>query len=281
METDNKFQPERPAFLAKAPVLWKWLSGLLAFVVIIIFWVLAARGFSRDLLPGPNVIVQRIYENWIADPMISMVSGRSAGIGYHTVQTILRFSRYLSCGIIIGCLFMVAVCLERRSEQILRLLTWIANPIPPLLLLPVVHAAGCRTAVLEWIGGIFYPALAFISIGIGTLDGKNKPLELLARQAGAARLWIAIHVRWPMVESAVLPALKTHGTFTLGLTIVIEWMLAPNGLGQVMKYSLSFNSGALLLSTVVLVVIIAAIYEVLIQIIINLRLHWKIRSHAF
>ncbi len=130
-------------------------------------------------------------------------------------------------------------------------------------------------------GGIFYPTLAFLSIGLGTLDDKISPLEFLMRQAGAGRIWLATHVRWPTIESALLPALKTHGVFTLGLTIVIEWMLAPNGLGRAAKYALSFNSGSLLLSAVVLVVSIAAIYEALIHTFVTVRLRWKVNSKAF
>ena len=48
-----------------------------------------------------------------------------------------------------------------------------------------------------------------------------------------------------------------------------------------MKYALSFNSGALLLSAVVLVVLIACIYEALIHTFITLRLRWNVNSQAF
>ena len=155
-------------------------------------------------------------------------------------------------------------------------LTWIANPIPPLLLLPIVHAAGCQTGMLEWIGGIFYPALASLSIGLGAIDTtESSALGFLMKKAGAGRIWLAVHVSWPAIELALLPALKTHGAFTLGLTIVVEWMLAPNGLGRVMKYAISFNSGSLLLSAVVVVVIIATLYEAFIQVIVAIRFRWR------
>lgn len=281
MGADNSFQPDRPVFITQKPTLWRWLSSFLAFGAVMVFWSLGSETLSRDLVPGPIVIVQKLYESWQSDPMITMVSGQSKGLGYHTMQTALRFLRYLSAGLVLGSLLLFFACFEKRSTEVLKLLTWVANPIPPLLLLPVIHAAGCPTSVLEWTGGIFYPTLAFVSIGLGTFDDKISPLEFLMKQAGAGPLWLASHVRWPAIESALLPTLKTHGAFTLGLTIVVEWMLAPNGLGRVMKYAISFNSGALLMAAVVLVVLIARIYETLIQVFVTLRLRWKVNSEAF
>jgi ABC-type nitrate/sulfonate/bicarbonate transport system permease component len=281
MNANSSFQPDRPAFLVAAPDLWRWLSSLFAFLAIVAVWGVVAETLSRDLLPGPIMILRRICESWQTDPMITVVSGQPAGLGFHTWQTALRFLRYLSAGLVLGCVLLFLACLHKRSAWIMRLFTWIANPIPPLLLLPIIYAAGCPTAVLEWTGGIFYPALAVLSLGLGTLDDKVSSLEFLMKQAGAGPLWLTAHVRWPAVEAALLPTLKSHGAFTLGLTIVVEWMLAPNGLGRVMKYALSFNSGTLLLSAVMLVVLVATVYEVLIQFFVTVRLRWKANSHAF
>jgi ABC-type nitrate/sulfonate/bicarbonate transport system permease component len=263
-----------------APQLWRWLSSLLAFLAILAMWSLTATALSRGLVPGPLVVIRSLCESWQTDPMITTVSGQASGLWFHTYETMFRFFRYLSSGLIVSCLFLLVACFEKRTIPILRQLTWIANPIPPLLLLPIVHAAGCPAAILEWTGGIFYPALAFLSIGLGSFDNNISSLELLMQQAGARRIWLTAHVRWPAVEFALLPSLKTHGAFTLGLTVVVEWMLAPTGLGRVMKYALSFNSGALLLSAVVLTVMIATIYEGLIDILVTMRLRWKVNSAA-
>lgn len=272
-----------PQFLPRTPLRgriadrwWSVIAIIITFALLVACWELVAKMIGSSLIPGPVQVGRKIGESWHSDPLIKSASGMDFGLGFHCLKTVLRFARFMLCGFVAASAVLALAFLSNAVRGVAQEVSWLANPIPPLLLLPILYASGWKSSGLEWSAGAFYPALAAVSIGLAPEAAAYRDLATLMRQAGAGKFWIATHIHWRVLEENLLPALKSHGAYTIGITVVIEWMFAPNGLGQVMKYALVFNSGALLMATIVLIGAITILYEGAVDLLIRFRFRWKL-----
>lgn len=273
MELPAKFLPARPRQLRGAPVIWSAAAWLIAAAILVGFMHFTAPQLGGRLLPGPAAVIERLHEGWTEDRVLSLVAGRPLGLAQLAGVTAVKFVKFLACGVAIGIGVLLLAALSERLRVVLRECVWLCNPVPPLLAIPLLHAGGCTTAQVEWIGGSFYPALAAVSIGLGAIETVPASLDFMVRQAGASRTWRLFNLQWPMIEATILPSFRVHGSYSLGILLVLQWLLS-DGLGRGMKHAMSSNDGALLLACVVLAVAVAAAYEVAMQSVIALRLRW-------
>jgi ABC-type nitrate/sulfonate/bicarbonate transport system permease component len=250
--------------------------SLAAVSILILAWNLAAIFFHSSFLPTPVSVTRRLIEGFWNDPIITASSGVSAGIGRHLLSTALRSISFVAIGIATASLLLLFATCSSELRRMLTTSARIANVVPPFLALAIAHAMGLRSVFVEAAGGSFYATLSLVSVGIAAIDKIPSQHLFLARAGGASQWWTAtrIYARW--IEVECLLSIKSVASFTLGITVLIEFLLAPNGVGRVLKFALSFNSAELMLASLLGLVVLGTTIDLALGLFVQRRLRWML-----
>ena len=89
---------------------------------------------------------------------------------------------------------------------------------------------------------------------------------------------------WDVQVPAVLPellgALRVTSVMSLGIAIVVEYMVSPQGIGRVMKFAISYSSVDLILVGIIWAIAIAYLIDFILVLIFAYVLRWSTRGKA-
>ncbi len=237
-------------------------------------WSAVANVLHSNYLPTPGLVLRRLIEGFWNDPIIAASSGVTAGLGGHLLATASRCVLFMLVGAAVASISLFAATCCREIRMIMRALLPTANSLPPFLVLAIAHALGLRSIFVEFAGGSLFAAISLTAVGIAAIEKVPLQHLFLARAAGASRWWIGtrVYLRW--IEAECLLSVKSIASISLGVTVVIEFLLAPNGIGRVLKFALSFNSADLLLAGLLALVAFGTLMELTLGFVVRRRLRW-------
>ncbi len=221
---------------------------LLPPLIIAVAWEAAAFLGGGQFVPHISALVLAILGSFQRNPIIEAEGGGTLGYAPHIWATMKLFLTSFVFGA--GAAFFASVLcfpwlLLRRTFHA-ALGPW--HVVPPLIVIPLSFTFFGPSTLMFYLTIAFYAFVATAIYVLAALRDVSPKYINMARVAGAGRVWIAWKVRAPSALPVLIGPLKVVASFTLGVTIVVEFLAAPEGIGRVMKFAMSFNSATLILT---------------------------------
>lgn len=246
------------------------------FVALAAFWQICAIAVGPDKCPGIDQTLVTMCNSLFHEPIIEAQGGGANGFSPHILATLAGFTSGIACGI--GAGFLTTLCMTQFKP-----LLYLLEPcleffrvLPPLLVIPfAIILCGSQHNTLECFTVGIYSAF---SMAIYTLNAlKNIPpnYKHLARLLGANWLRSTVDVHIPAIMPEVLGAVRVTATISLGIAVVVEYLAAPQGIGRVMKFAISYSRLDLIMVGVVWVVLFALAVDIIIAVVFRSLLKWS------
>ncbi|HEY9773384.1 MAG TPA: ABC transporter permease subunit [Planktothrix sp.] len=250
-----------------------WNTGLIVTAAGV--WQLCAHVLGPSRLPDILQVGSALVNSFQQDPIIAAQGGGSHGYSVHILATMRNFL----CGMVPGSLagFTLAMVMSRS-----RIIYSFCEPIvefvrtlPPLLVVPfavLLVQSGC--ALVAVTVGIYSGLMTCIY----TLDAiGNVPdnYRYLAGLLGAGSLRVMKDIEIPALLPELTGGLRVTAALGLGICIVTEYMAAPDGIGRVMKFALSYASVELILVGVIWVVVLSLLTDAAISLCFRSANSWS------
>lgn len=238
------------------------LPALATGLIVGLWWgITEALSVPEYLVPGPQVVVQRLIEFW---PFLLEQTWVTLG------ETVAGFI----LAILVGVPVAMAIARSKVLEYMLYPLLLALNAIPKVAIAPIL---------VVWMG--FGPApkvfmvvlLCFFPIVLSTVAGlRSTPSELveLSNSLDSREYQEFIKIRFPWALPQIFTGLKTAISFAVIGAVIAEFVGASKGLGFVIVQSGSSANTALAFAAIALLAIISIVLFYLIAMIERLVLPW-------
>ena len=186
---------------------------LLGFLLIHLFWLLAALLLDTRVVPSPAAV----YANF----------GRvlSGGLFRHVGASLWRVGLGLSLSLLLGVPLGVLMARSTRWGRLLSPLVYFSYPVPKTALLPVamlLFGLGDGSKVLIMVLTILFPVLVAARDGAAAVAPGLYAVALSAGAGQGALLW---HITLP----AILPALFTSLRVSMGTALAVLFLVEAYG----------------------------------------------------
>jgi ABC-type nitrate/sulfonate/bicarbonate transport system permease component len=243
-----------------------------------VFWQSCSVIVGANRCPGIFQTLTTLVQSLFQEPIIEAQGGGSDGFCPHLLATIAGFSGGFTGGIIIGYLVALAMAQFKPLSLLIEPALEFFRALPPLLVIPfAILLCKSNDSLQAFTVGIY----SAFSICVYTLNAiANIPPNYLdlAKLLGAPRLRSVLDVQVPAIMPELLGALRVTAALSLGISVVVEYMAAPQGLGRVMKFAISYSRIDLIMVSAIWVVLIALLVDAAISLIFKLSLHWTKRQ---
>jgi len=252
--------------------------SVLPILYVAALWELGAFLLGPQRLPDILQTINTFISSFSSDPIISAQGGGEQGFYPHVVATVTNFFGGFLIGV--GGGFLIAVLMAQNPVllYLLQPVLGFLRVLPPLLVIPFMILFFQSSEALV---AFTVAAYSSFSVCVYTLNAlRNIPSNYLslARFLGANRLRAIIDVQIPAVMPELLGGMRVVAALGLGISVVVEFMAAPMGIGRVMKYALSYSRVDLILVATIWVVLIAFSVDAIIQFVFSMVLKWTVRD---
>ncbi len=199
---------------------------LITVLAVLAIWQLAALAINRPLLPTPVLVAQALWRE--------LVSG---DLGAHFLSSLWRVLASTFLAIVTAAPLGMILGQSQRLNSLLSPAIYLANPIPKVVLVPIVllfFGIGDLPKII-----IIYLILFFqILVLVRDQAAAIRP-ELIqsVRSLGAGRRALFRFVYFPASVPAVLTALRLSVGTAVAVLYVAELFATQRGLGYFIYYS--------------------------------------------
>lgn len=185
----------------------------------------------------------------------------------------------VACGVAIGTAAGIALggvlfawpVWRRAMEPMLESL----RVIPPLILIPLVLVLLGPIEAAQVVVCATYAALSMLVHTLNALNNVPRAYWINARMHRASRWQTLRTVALPAALPELLAGIRISLALALGIVIVSEYLGAPDGIGRVLKFTLSFARVDLLLVGLAWAVLIGLLFDQIFARILLKRARWR------
>jgi len=247
-------------------------APLVAFVAV---WQFLSILLGQDILPRPAEVVQLWATHALDDAVIRSQGGGNYGFLPHAALTMARVAGGVAIGtatgiVLAGVLFQWSSW-RRGIEPLLESL----RVIPPLILIPIVLVLLGPTEPAQVVVCAVYAAMSMMVHTLNALRNVPGSYWVIAHMHHASRWQTLQTVALPAVLPELLGGIRISLALGLGIVIVSEYLGAPDGIGRVLKFTLSFARVDLLLVGLVWAALIGVLFDQVISQALMRRNRWR------
>jgi ABC-type nitrate/sulfonate/bicarbonate transport system permease component len=245
---------------------------LIAFVAA---WQLLSVMLGQDILPSPAEVARLWVTHALDDAVIRSQGGGDHGFLPHAGLTMARVAGGVTIGTVTGVAMGGALfewsAWRRAVEPLLESL----RVIPPLILIPLVLVLLGPTETAQVVVCATYAALSMLVHTLNALRNVPRAYWVIAHMHRASRWQRLRTVALPAALPELLGGIRISLALGLGIVIVSEYLGAPDGIGRVLKFTLSFARVDLLLVGLVWAVLIGLLFDQVFSQILLRHIRWR------
>ncbi|PWU00342.1 MAG: hypothetical protein C5B53_04235 [Candidatus Melainabacteria bacterium] len=264
--------------VGKKHLLLRALEITAAVIVILIAWQIASLCFGSERVPSISHTLSMTISSFGKDPIIEAQGGGSGGYSPHVLATLANFMIGFVSGSVGGIIFAFGLFHSPKLLKQIDPLIEFFRVLPPLLVIPFAVIFFRSTDALPSITVGIYTMFTVAIYTLAALRNLPANYSILARFVGATKVRRIIDIQIPAIVPALFGAMRLAIVLGLGISVVAEYLVAPAGIGRVMKFAMSFSRIDLLFVGVVWVILIAVILELLVSILVGFMLKWTNRE---
>lgn len=280
MRTRSAPYEKRPREVRAKTSRWEAILPWLPLILGCATWEVFAFASGGHFVPHIHVLILTVFQSFLGDPIIEAEGGGALGYAPHVWATLRLFLVSFALGTV-SAFFVSVMCypwilLRRTFEATLS--PW--HVVPPLVVIPLSFILFDPSESMFYLTISFYAFIATSIYVLAALRDVSPNYINMARIAGAGPLWIAWKVRAPSVLPVLLGPLKVVSSFTLGVTVVLEFLAVPKGIGRVMKFAVSYNSVLLILTGIFWSALIGLVSGICLDKLGKTFLRWGIKAES-
>jgi NitT/TauT family transport system permease protein len=247
-----------PKFLLILTFLVLWES--ITFLLVEIFQV----SFARSNIPYLHKIGIAFYEYRVLLTQQGFTTFLHAGLG-------------LIAGMIVGMIVAMLLSFSRSLSRLRIAYLGVIFLIPMVIMLPIVYEIVADKA---WARVVLSGYVTFFFVNLSFLRGiwnVQRPQLDLMKSYAASRWDIGRKLRFPSALPKLFVGLKIASPVSLTTTILLEMMIATDGIGYMMQSHLieEFPDMYLFLSTVVTAAILGVLIFAIVCVVERIIVPWK------
>lgn len=246
-------------------------------LLLLASWSVASWLLGSHRLPGPLYSLRLLLTSAFSDPIISAQGGGSWGYAPHIFSTLWHVGVGASGGILLGVAIALLAAQHITSVTITNTVLELARTLPPLIFVPF---AAIGFGVSDWVQVISVALYSSLTIALYTLlalDNLQPSYLQLSELLGANAYRRIITVQLPGILPDLVGPVRLVLAFGLGISIVVEYLASPTGIGRVMKNSMAFSNIDLIMVGVLWTVALAIFLDVCTAILFGALLNWTDR----
>lgn len=247
-------------------------APLLAFVVA---WQVLSVILGQDFLPRPAEVAWLWATHALDDAVIRSQGGGDHGFLPHAGVTMVRVAGGVAIGtatgVALGGILFEWPAWRRAVEPLLESL----RVIPPLILIPLVLVLLGPIEAAQVVVCAVYAGLSMLVHTLNALRNVPRAYWVIARMHRASRWQTLRTVALPAALPELLGGIRISLALALGIVIVSEYLGAPDGIGRVLKFTLSFARVDLLLVGLVWAVLIGLLFDQIFTQLLLRRTRWR------
>lgn len=243
-------------------------------LVLLAGWQLVALALGSDIVPGVGEVAALLLTHALSDPIIRSQGGGEHGFLPHVLITTARVAAGVGAGAMVGAATAAALFQWPRWRQSVEPLIETLRVIPPLILIPFVLILMGPTEVAQIAVCALYSALSMLVHTLNALRNVPAAYWIIARMQGASRWQMLWTMAWPAALPELLGGIRISLALALGIVIVCEYLGAPDGIGRVLKFALSFARIDMLLVGLVWAALIGLLFDRAVSHAIRRRTLW-------
>lgn len=249
-----------------------------AVAVLLAVWQIASICLGSERVPSIVHTLRMTIASFYKDPIIEAQGGGSDGFSPHVLATLSNFMLGFVSGSAGGITLAFGLFHSPRLLRQMDPLIEFFRVLPPLLVIPFAVIFFRSTDTLPAVTVGLYTMFTVTVYTLGALSNLPANYSILARFVGATKLRRIIDIQIPAIVPALFGAMRLAVVLGLGISVVAEYLVAPAGVGRVMKFAMSFSRIDLLFVGVVWVVLMAVILELLLGLLLGYTLKWTSRE---
>jgi len=258
---------------------YRTLRSVSPLALIFFVWIGAAFILGPSRLPGPLRTAQLLWVTAFQNEFIAAQGGGSHGFAPHIWSSLWHVVVATSPGVFIGIIFTLAVCQHPGIRSLAdTLLEW-GRTLPPLLFVPFAAAALGASDLVRFISIGFYSSLTIAVYGMNASSRIPEQYFSMARLLGASRMRRIFTVELPAMIPHMLGPVRLVYAFSLGISIVVEYVAAPSGIGRAMKQVMAYSNAGLIVVGVVWTLILALLLDVTLVLAFSTTMKWTNRRN--
>lgn len=238
-------------------------------------WQLVSDWAGGDVLPGAWELARAFASHAMSDSIIRSQGGGAGGYLPHVAATVMRVAVGVASGATVGIVAALALFqLPRVRRQVEPLLESL-RVIPPLILIPFVLVILGPTELAQYVACALYAVLSMFVHALNAVENLPREFWIIAKMHGSTRWHTIKTVAWPASLPELLGGLRITLAIGLGIVVLTEYFGAPDGIGRVLKFSISFARVDLVLVGILWAALIGVAFDVLINKVMLPQVRWR------
>jgi NitT/TauT family transport system permease protein len=230
-------------------------------LLLFLGWGCAYLVLGRGLLPGPVSALHLLLASALSDPIISAQGGGSWGYAPHVFSTLWHVLLGAGGGILAGVTLSLLAAQWPLWLTAADTLLETIRTIPPLIFVPFAAIAFSGSDLVQLVSVAVYATL-MTSVYTLTAIGNLQPnLLQLSTLLGANKYRRTITVQLPAILPWLIGPVRFVLAFSLGISVVAEYLASPTGIGRVMKYVMALSDISLIMVGVLWTVALAFLLD--------------------
>jgi|SRR5277367_1737148 len=254
--------------------------SILPFFVLAAIWEVGAFIAGPSRFPDIAQTFGTVADSLFKEPIIEAQGGGASGFYPHLLATLCGFAGGLFGGVLVGFVMALVIAQSKNLSYLIEPALEFFRALPPLLVIPFAILLCKSNGALQGFTVSIYAAFAVCVYTLNAVRNIAPNYSSLARLLGAGRLRTVLDVQIPAIMPELLGALRVTAALSLGISVVVEYLAAPQGIGRVMKFAISYSRVDLIMAGVIWVILIAIAVDFLISIIFDYILRWSRRGRV-
>jgi ABC-type nitrate/sulfonate/bicarbonate transport system permease component len=243
-------------------------------LVLLAIWSAASWLLGSGLLPGPIRAFQLLASSAQADPVISAQGGGSYGYSPHVLSTFWHVFVGAVGGMAVGGATSIAAAQWSFTLTAADTVLEVLRTIPPLIFVPFAAIVFSGSDFVQLASVALYAALMISVYVFNAIDKVPPNLMHLSALLGASRWRRILTVQVPGMLPSLLAPVRLVLAFSLGISVVAEYLASPTGIGRVMKYAMAYSNSDLIIVGVLWTVLLAFVFDALTVLFFSALIRW-------
>lgn len=207
--------------------------------------------FSQSATSNRHLVAQSIGDGNLTSSAIETAGTSLVGMCIGLVSTIL---------------IALATTFVAPLYQAIRPLVSLLRIVPPLILLPLIFVVTSQVGYRSYTIVAIYAFVSLLPIAQDRIYQTNPVHIYIYRHSGGSFIGEVVFVRLRSAVVGLVDPIRLAWAFTLGVTVILEYLGSPDGLGRAMKIGMGYSSLSLIVNAAVCVVVIGALGDLAITI---------------
>jgi ABC-type nitrate/sulfonate/bicarbonate transport system permease component len=240
-------------------------------------WWFAAHVIGENTLPDPRRAALLFAETAFQGNLIAAQGGGSHGMAPHVWSTFWEVSVGASAGCLAGVLIALVASQYVTSMSLTNKLVEIGRTIPPLIFVPFVAGAFGVSDWVRFLSIAFYSAMTISIYALNASVGIQQRYFAMASLLGASRFRRVLTVQVPAILPHLLGPLRLVYAFSLGISVVVEYLAADSGIGHVIRELVVYSRADLIVVGVIWTLLLSLVFDALLVLALSAGIRWTDR----